>query len=142
MKNIIVVDDNPVILEKYKSLFSKRLPDVTVEYYQNANDALERVTRNGFDLLIVDYNLGHKEINGMDIARLTYALGKPIFVISKHKIITKAIILCRYMDMLKTVTFIDKPVNDIKLIDKIKGSLSQPVNTLTNMFRAITGINT
>ena len=140
MKNIVVVEDNQVIVDKYKSLFSRQLPDVSVEYYLNANDALERVTQNKFDLLLVEYNLKDEKINGIDIARMSYALGKPIFIITKHRIVPKFIIFFKYFDMLGNVTFVNKPAQFEGLVDRISVALAKPQKSLTTMFQKITNL--
>jgi len=140
MKNIVVVEDNQVIVNKYKSLFSKELPNVSVEYYLNANDALERVTQNKFDLLLVKYNLKDEKINGIDIARMSYALGKPIFMITKHKIVPRFIIFFKYFDMFSNVTFINKPAQNKSLVDRISIALTKPQKSLSTMFHKITNL--
>jgi len=140
MKNIVVVEDNQVIINKYKSLFSKELPNVSVEYYLNANDALERVTQNKFDLLLVKYNLKDEKINGIDIARMSYALGKPIFMITKHKIVPLFIIFFKYFDMFSNVTFINKPAQNKSLVDRISIALTKPQKSLSTMFHKITNL--
>lgn len=137
MKKILVVEDNEMTIDIYKLIFKRFLPDVSVEYITNGEDAVERVTRNGFDLLIADYNLGDPKINGMDIARLTYPLGKPIIIVSGHKFKPKFILYFKYWDMLKKVSFINKPFKCKDLVCHIKRKLHQPCTPLDQMFNEI-----
>jgi len=138
MKNILVVEDNEMTIEIYKIIFKKYLKNVKAEYVTDAEKAIERVTKNNFDLLIADFNLGHKTINGMDIARLTYPLGKPIIIVSGHKIIPKLILWFKYIDMFNKVMFINKPFRCKTLIKGINQQLDIPCTPLNEMFNKIT----
>jgi len=138
MKKVLVIEDNEMTVEIYKLIFGKYIPEVEVEYIDNGEEAVERVTKNGFDLLIADYNLGHPEINGMDIARLTYPLGKPIIIVSGHKFIPKLTLVLRYWDMINKVSFINKPFKIKNLISHIQKQLNRPTTSLTDMFDIIT----
>jgi DNA-binding response OmpR family regulator len=136
-KRVLVVEENEMTMSIYKLIFEKYIPDVEVECINNANDGLERVTRNNFDLLIVDYNLKHKDINGVDIARLAYPLGKPIMLASCHKIIPRMLLWCRYWDMCHRVKFIDKPFKMKEMVKSIKEQLKIDCIPLDVMFHKL-----
>jgi CheY-like chemotaxis protein len=138
MKRVLIVEDNEMTLEIYKLIFEKYIPDVKVECIQDAEEGIERVTKNGFDLLIADYNLGHKTITGMDIARLAYPLGKPILIVSGHKITPKLSLIFRYWDMFNKVNFLGKPFRCKKLIAAVNKQLEKEPVPLSEMFQKIT----
>ena len=136
-KRVIVVEENEITMKIYKLIFEKYLPTVEVEYIDNAEEALERVTKNHFDLLITDYNLKHKHITGIDLARLVYPLGKPVMLASCHKFIPRLILWCKYWDMCYRVKFIDKPFMVKTMIKEIKKQLLIDTIPLDQMFEYI-----
>lgn len=138
MKKVLIVEDNEMTLEIYKLIFEKYIPEVQIECIQDAETGLQRVTKNGFDLLIVDYNLRCKDVNGIDIARVAYPLGKPIMVVSGHKITPKLAIVFKYWDMWSKVKFFGKPFRCKKFIKEVRKQLAKEPVSLTDMFHHLT----
>ena len=138
MKKILIIDENCLTLDIYKLIINERMPEVEIECISCPDKGIERVTKNGFDLLIVDFNLKHDSINGMDIARLAYPLGKPIILASGHKIIPRLTLWFRYLDMFSKVTFVNKPFKGKKLVASIIKQLNVETVPLSDMFHKIT----
>ena len=136
-KRVIVVEENDITMKIYKLIFKKYLPTVDVEYITNAEEALERVTKNHFDLLITDYNLKHKDINGVDLARLVYPLGKPVMLASCHRIIPRMLLWLKYWDMCYRIKFINKPFEVKSMVKNIQKQLDKETIPLHTMFKHI-----
>ena len=136
-KRVIIVEDNEMTMEIYKIIFNKYIPSVEIEYINNAEDGLERVTRNNFDLLITDYNLKNDKINGMDIARLAYPLGKPILLASCHRFLPRLTLWLKYWDMWSRIKFIDKPFKMKQMVKDIKEQLKKETIPLDQMFHKL-----
>jgi len=137
MKRILVIEENEMTMGIYKLIFDKYIPEVEIEYITDAEKGLERVTRNHFDLLITDYNLKNNNINGMDIARLAYPLGKPIMVASCHKIIPRLLLWIKYWDMCSRIKFIDKPFKMKEMVIAIRQQLETKTIPLNTMFHKL-----
>ena len=133
MKNVIVVGDKRSDIDSLADCVMKN-DNVRVEVYTDADEALTRVTTNNFDLLITEYNLKNKNINGLQIARLTYALGKPIIINTNHNIIARLHLWCGYTDMINSVDIVKKG-NDLKNI--ISDKLSKGDVPLSEMWEKI-----
>ena len=138
-KNIIFVNDNEKVTIIYKRIMRKFFHDYTFEIYTNPSEALERVTKNGFDLLITDYTFKDYSINGLDLSRMAWPLGKPILLLSCHKWIVKFKLTFRYRDMKDRITFLLKPISILTTIKKIKELLKTKNKKDTEeMFNIIT----
>ena len=137
MKKVVIVEDNEMTLDIYKLIFKKYIRNVDIECIQEAEKAIERVTKNQFDLLIADFNLGHPTINGMDIARLAYPLGKPIMIVSGHKFKPRMNLYFRYWDMFSRVTFLGKPFKCKDMVDCVNLLLDEDPVPLNIMFNKI-----
>jgi DNA-binding NtrC family response regulator len=68
---LLLVDDEPDILETMRQLLAFALPDLLVEAKTNGIDALEALQRERFDVLVTDYRMP-----GMDGAALSKAAAK------------------------------------------------------------------
>ena len=140
MKNILIIEENPVTVDIYKIIFKKYLKEkVKIEVVTSAQKGLDRVTKNGFDLLIVDFNLKDEEINGLDIARLAYPLGKPIVLATGHKIMPRLTLYFKYWDMISNVKILNKPFKGRKIIDCINRLLDEETVSLEEMYQRIMG---
>jgi len=64
MKNILLIDDEPEMLESIKKLFSRR-QDCNPTLMQNSEKALKMVKEKRFDLIITDLNM--QTTSGLDI---------------------------------------------------------------------------
>ena len=115
-KNIILVCDDDKTLDLYKQIIKRMFPLYNYEIFNNAEDVLKRISRNGFDLLITDYKFDGSSINGLDVARMTWPLGKPVILISCHKWLINFKLFFKYRDMKDRVYLILKPVKLLKII--------------------------
>lgn len=140
MKKILIIEENKITVDIYKILFSKYMKtEVELEIINDAEEGLNRVTKNGFDLLIVDFNLKNDNINGLDIARLAYPLGKPIVLASGHRFIPKFNLYFKYWDMISRVMLLHKPFKGRKTIRCIEKLLDEETISLNEMFHRIVG---
>ena len=137
MKKILIIDENKLTLDIYKLIIEDQMVGTEVEYLSHPDEGIERVTKNGFDLLIVDFNLKHKNINGMDIARLAYPLGKPIILATGHKIVPRLILWFKYFDMIWRVKLLSKPFKSKNVVKCIEAQLDMETIPLSDMFHRI-----
>jgi len=138
-KKIIIVDTDELDICLYKTICKYSLEDdkIDFEIYSNAEYALERVTKNGFDLLITSLNLNNKKIDGLKLARMTWGLGKHTIIITSHKKSCWLWLNLFYRDMRKWVKIINKPTNPLNLIKSIQDRINKTSST-TKMFDIIT----
>ena len=140
MKKILIIEENEITVDIYKILFMKYMKEkVEIEIVNNAEEGLSRVTKNGFDLLIVDFNLKNENINGLDIARLAYPLGKPIVLASGHRFIPRITLYFKYWDMISRILLLHKPFKGRKTIKCIEKLLKNDTISLEDMYHRITG---
>lgn len=76
MKKILIVDDDPAILQAVKLA----LIDEYVVYLERiAEECMQFLEKRAIDLIITDYNLGHS--NGLDLAKSIIACDPKINII-------------------------------------------------------------
>ena len=80
MKNILVIDDDRIV----RALLTKllELSGYQVEYAENKESAIKMILNSGYDLIVMDYNLG--EIKAPELLKEMEKAGKnkPVIVIS------------------------------------------------------------
>lgn len=64
MKKILIVDDEPAILQAVEVAL---IDNYVVYLERTAEDCMQFLERRAIDLIIADYNLGHS--NGLDLAK-------------------------------------------------------------------------
>jgi DNA-binding NtrC family response regulator len=64
MKKILIVDDDPAILQAVEVAL---IDDYVVYLERTAEECMKFLERRAIDLIITDYNLGHS--NGLDLAK-------------------------------------------------------------------------
>lgn len=119
MYKIMIVDDEPNILNSLKRIFNKE-KDIEIETYDKPKDALKRAQTSLFDLFISDYRM--PEIDGVEFLTETKKLQPE----------SMRIILSGYTDLdallgainqAHIYRFISKPWDDYGLITTVKQAL-------------------
>lgn len=64
---ILIVDDEPDILESIKDLLEAMMPEVDVETVESGADALAALAADAYDLVISDYKM--PEMDGLELLR-------------------------------------------------------------------------
>lgn len=64
---ILIVDDEPDILESLQDLFAADLPEVDVTTAESGQDALDALSQNAHDLVISDYKM--PGMDGLELLR-------------------------------------------------------------------------
>ena len=118
MPKILVIDDNPDILDALDLLLS--LHDYQVICANNPKDALLAVTRQPIDLIIQDMNFSTATTSGEEGASLFYQLKQqqaklPIIVITAWSQLDKAVELVKA----GAADYLQKPWDDAKLLETI-----------------------
>lgn len=120
MKNILIVDDDPEMLNSLNKLLSRK-KDYNLTLVQNENYALEIAQSKKFDLIITDLQMKH--ISGMDI--LKTALGKfpgsTVIIISGYGTIETSVEAMRE----GAYNFLEKPFTSQKLFEVVERALNQ-----------------
>lgn len=120
---IVLVDDEPQLLELYESLICKSCKDVTVLKFDDGNRAWQELLHKDPDLLITDIN--HLGLNGRDM-----------FSLLAHKKVTFPIIVVsgnlnekdirQYASSELTISFLSKPFADEMFVKLLKVALKIP----------------
>jgi len=86
MHKILIVDDERPSRDYIAELVSFYIPDSKVAQEDNPRDALVRLQNEDFDLLFLDIDLGTGRMNGLDLLKEIYRIGKHPYtvIISAH----------------------------------------------------------
>jgi DNA-binding NtrC family response regulator len=131
MKRVLVIDDNPDILDALDLLLS--LHDYQVTTVSTLKDAVIAVSNQRIDLVIQDMNFSQGTTSGDEGKSLFYQLKElapliPIIIITAWSQLETAIELVKA----GAADYLPKPWNDTKLLDTIAVNLTQKTNTTNN----------
>jgi len=120
MKKLLIVDDEPEMLESFRKILSSR-SDYDIQLINDANKALAVVVNNKFDLIITDLKM--KNVSGMEVlkAALKHFPETIIIVISGYGTIEASVNAMRE----GAFDFIEKPFTSKKLFDCIDRAFRQ-----------------
>lgn len=130
MINILIVEDSPKEVERYKTLLEKN-KNIHVQYVYSAEEALKIIPQNDIDIFILDIEL--PGINGLELAAKirdmpTYTLTLIVFITGYIQNQLEA------FKQLHCYDYIIKPVslNEFdKKINKLINQMSIPINKKT-----------
>jgi DNA-binding NtrC family response regulator len=128
MINILVVDDEPEMLESFKKILEHKR-DYIVTTEEDKNRAIELVTNKKFDLVLTDLVL--KNESGMDV--LKAALNKypdtPVIMISGYGTIENSVEAVKE----GAFDFIEKPFNTKALFEVIERALKSTLKNIQSV---------
>jgi two-component system response regulator YesN len=67
MLRVLIVEDNPIFLEAFKTALQERLPFVVIEEAGNGEEALQRIKKTPPDLIFTDMRLAG--MNGLELVQ-------------------------------------------------------------------------
>lgn len=134
--NVIIVEEDDLLIDVYKTIINQSDKNITFEIFKNPDEALKRVTRNNFDLMITNYKFNKSKNTGLDIARLVYPLGKHTIIITRHKLKVKLYLSLIYYDMKNMISVFRKPFKCYKLQKEINKCIKKCI-PLEDMFSKI-----
>jgi two-component system response regulator YesN len=67
MVRALIVEDNPIFREAFKTGLQERLPSVVVEEAENGTDALQKISETPPDFVFMDIRLAG--MNGLELAK-------------------------------------------------------------------------
>ena len=114
-KQILIVDDEPADLETMKTLLEKTGYQVTV--VDNGTKALELLTTNGFDLILIDIKM--PGLSGYDLLRLLREK-----INHDAKMVYVSIVPEKEVNLADSDGFIQKPFSPesfLKIVKKVLG---------------------
>jgi DNA-binding NarL/FixJ family response regulator len=81
---ILVVDDNPAVRHYMRALLEQQSSWQVYDEARTGGEALQRVTRNPPDLIVLDFQM--PDLNGLDVARQILGLypSIPILMVTIH----------------------------------------------------------
>jgi len=129
MANIALIEDDRAISDKHRDILNS-INGVIVSQAFNYTDAVRLISRNSFDLLVVDIDLGgpvQGQYQGFDILRDFGAKITTIIVTGMPEDNLHAIAL-----KLKAYEFINKPVGSADLVNKVQHALGFDDRTAPN----------
>jgi CheY-like chemotaxis protein len=116
VKEILIIDDEQEDLDNTKKILEKE--DYIVETATDGAQALDKLTGNGFDLVLIDIRM--PTLSGYDLLRLLRER-----LNHKVKMIYVSIVPEKEVDMTDIDGFVQKPFSSEDLLDKIKTVLGK-----------------
>ena len=137
MLNFVLCDDNASVLSRLskmlESIFIKDNIDASIILESSkANEVVEFVKKNKFDVLISDINL-KSEITGFDIANIVRKSNKNTYIIFTTGHLEYVLLAYKY----KTFDYIPKPIVDDRLEETIL-RLVEDINQTPNKYIKLT----
>ncbi len=118
MKNILVIDDEIDICNNIKAILSDE--GFNIQIAHNSHDALNYISANSYNLIILDVWLDNSEYDGLEILKKIRKHEKvPIIVISGHGNIEMAVSAIKD----GANEFIEKPFNTERLLLSVNRSI-------------------
>jgi len=115
-ENIIIVDDDPVIMQTYKYIFD--FLGYNTVLFSNPLYALEAVKSTDFDLLLSDYNM--PDLNGLDLVKSLIEIKPLVPVIICSGLIENFSDQFRIFGNENCISLMKKPVTITKLSDRLE----------------------
>ena len=112
---ILVVDDEPGMLEVCEETLSE-LPNVEIETESDSRKAADRLSRNGFDLLLTDVRM--PGVDGIDLLRLAREKDPnlPVLILTAYPSVETAVESMK----LGAADYIIKPFNTDDLLETVR----------------------
>jgi len=127
-KTVILIESNNNLCERYKNLFSDKLPEVILKVYSNTTEGLKAIFRNNFDVAIINSNLFEDNLDSSTLVRKCVLSGKPV-VCTENNIIKRLSLLYYNSDIKnKNIGFIGK--NDNNILDTVQHFFSKKIDPL------------
>ena len=86
--NILIMDDSPTVRLMMKKVITSEFPQANVVEHNNAKDGFKELTKQGFDLIVTDLNMGEVKGSGnnflMKIKGSAILKKKPVIVFSSE----------------------------------------------------------
>ncbi|MFC1782066.1 response regulator [Planctomycetota bacterium] len=126
-RRILVIDDEPTILESCKRIFAER--DFDVETAASAKEGLERAMRGYFDCALIDLKL--PDMDGMEIIRNTREKrsSMPVLIITGYGTDDSAAEASR----LGVSAYINKPFTPEQLVEAVENAIQDMSQKGTQM---------
>ncbi len=120
MKSILIIDDEPEMLQSFKKILSHE-DNYKLTLLDNPHAAIELVKQQKFDLIITDLKM--KDVSGMDILKtaLSHFPEANVIMISGYGTIETSVDAMRE----GAFDFLEKPFTSKKLFDTIERALSR-----------------
>ena len=120
-RTVIVVDDEPDIVDAISLLLESKVPDVQVRGTTSAAEALD-LTRKGADLMLTDFRM--PGMNGIELAQRAKALDPalPIVLVTAYP----EAALDRRAASAGIGRVLRKPLDPVGFLDAVRGQLARP----------------
>lgn len=135
MKKVLICDDNLIELENIKRLLDKKIQDIEVFCFDNAQDAMQFLRGNTLDLVITDVRM--PLMSGLELSEQIKILAKglPVIIISafsEFEYAQKAV-------ELGVVNYLTKPLDIVKFENVVRDILfsGEPDASLTEITKEI-----
>lgn len=117
----IVVEDTKSHAELLESVLKNAFPGSEVEIFDNGKDAITRIQKNHFDMVLTDLHLDlTNEYNGWSVMESVYYSGKPVLIVSSASLLERVQLWTKYAKFNKNrVRFLAKPVTVKTILDNV-----------------------
>jgi DNA-binding response OmpR family regulator len=123
---VLVVDDEPAMLEIVGTMLLDAMPDTRVTYASNSTEALQRVAEDSLDLLVLGVFFGDPGETGFDILEEIRRGGNdvPVALMSGNRAALSEAAE-RWLPRYSGVSFLAKPFTHDELIKAVRLVLSR-----------------
>lgn len=86
-KRLLIVDDEPDVLDSLRDIISETVPDCTIETASSYDEAIQRLSGWTYDLVVLDI-MG---VNGFDLLERAVARKLPVAMLTAHALSPEAL---------------------------------------------------
>ena len=123
---VLVVDDEPVMLEVVGGMLLRAMPDTRVTYASDAETALQRVEKDKPNLVVLGVFLDDSSKTGFEILEEVRASGDDVPVVLMSGSEAAALEAAeRWLPCYSRVSFLPKPFTRDELVEAVRLVLSQ-----------------
>jgi two-component system OmpR family response regulator len=122
---VLVVDDEPAMLDVVEGMLSEAMPDARVTRASDGKEALERIAEESPDLLVLGVFLGDASMTGFDVLEEIRRGGNDVAVVlmSGNKAAASEA-ADRWLSRYDRVSFLPKPFTRNELVEAVRLVLS------------------
>lgn len=76
LQRVLVTDDDPILRTLYRSMLKHTGPFLQVDYASTKRDAIKHIETSGYDIVLLDIDLGESDHDGFEILKKIKGMAK------------------------------------------------------------------